>query len=286
MGARELRFADSPMFDRVMADESICREVVEVVLGIEVGKVVYHNVEQAMEPVVGRRGVRLDAYLKGDGAVYDVEMQSYGRMCIDRRFRYYQSAIDMTLLGKGRGYDLLPDSYVVFICTEDPYGMGLPRYGFERVCEEDPSLRSECGSHWVALNASAHRAATGERLRSLLEYVDNGFVGADRLVRRIDGKVSEANLDRKWVEQVFSIMDAEEDAAMQIQMAERVYRKKGLEEGRVEGLAEGRAEGRADAERRYGRMVSLLVAQGRVDDLAKAAEDDDFRAGLYEELGI
>lgn len=322
MKARELRFSDSPMFDRVMSDAQVCREVIEVVLGVEIGQVVYHNVEQVVEPALDSRGVRLDAYLKGGDAVYDVEMQSYGRMCIDKRFRYYQSAIDTTLLRKGEDYDLLPDSFIIFVCTEDPYGLGLPRYDFERICAGELTLRSECGSHWVVLNASAYKDAEGARLRSLLKYVDNGAVDADPLIERISGRVDEANRDRKWVEQMFSVMSAEEDAAMQVRIAERVYKKKGLEEGRAigiekgraegrlegleagraeglkagraeglevgraEGLEAGRAEGRVEAERRYGELVSRLIAEGRLDDLQRAAEEGSVREALYEELGI
>lgn len=278
MEKRVLTFADAPMFDRVMSDEVVCREVVEVVLGVEVGKVVYHNVEQVIEPTIDGRGVRLDAYLVGGEAVYDVEMQTYGRMCIDKRFRYYQSVIDVGLLRKGEDYDLLPDSFIVFICADDPYGRGLPRYDFERVCGEDAALLSECGSHWVVLNAAAYQDVGDSRLRSLLEYVRNGTVDADPLVRMIDGKVSEANRDRRWVEQVFSVMTVEEDAAMQVRMAKRVYRKEGLEEGR--------AEGRVEAEKRYGELVSRLLADGRLDDLRRVAEDPSLLEGFYEELGI
>lgn len=282
MKLRELTFADAPMFDRVMADEEVCRKVVEVILDVKIDKVVYHNIEQALEPVFGGRGVRLDAYLKDSEAVYDIEMQAYEQLCLDRRFRYYQSAIDANLLRKGEGYDLLPDSYIVFICLSDPYGRGLARYDFERVCSCDPPLLSECGSHWITLNASAHSLAENTRLRSLLEYIASGIIANDPLVKLIAGRVSEANRDRKWVDHVYRGMTLEENAAMQVSMAERVFRKKGLEEGRAEGMAEGKAEG----EKRYGKLIARLLSEGRTDDVARTTEDAQFRAMLYDEFGL
>lgn len=291
---RTLSFADAPMFDRVMSDEDVCREVIEVVLGVEVGKVVYHNVEQTIEPTLDGRGVRLDAYLVGNEAVYDVEMQSYDRMCIDKRFRYYQSSIDAGLLRKGEDYDLLPDSFIIFVCADDPYKKGLPRYDFERVCAEDPELVSECGSHWIVLNARAYQDVENDRLRSLLQYVHNGVVGADPLVQLINSKVNEANQDRRWVDQVFSVMTVEEDAAMQVRIAQRVYSKKGLEEGIKKGLKkgldEGREkglkEGRKETEKRYGLLVSRLIAEDRLDDLKRVADDPSLLEGFYKEFGI
>jgi flagellar biosynthesis/type III secretory pathway protein FliH len=63
-------------------------------------------------------------------------------------------------------------------------------------------------------------------------------------------------------------------------------REKGLAEGRAEGLAEGRAEGRAEGENRFGKLISLLLGQGRMDDVQKASVDPEFRNLLYREFQI
>ena len=62
-------------------------------------------------------------------------------------------------------------------------------------------------------------------------------------------------------------------------------RKIGLEQGRAEGRAEGLAEGAKGAER-LGKLIAALLAQGRVDDAAKAASDPAERECLMAELGI
>ncbi len=61
------------------------------------------------------------------------------------------------LLGKGMGYDQLPESYVIFLCDYDPYGVSTPACTIERCCRERPSQPVRDGSHWLVLNASAWR---------------------------------------------------------------------------------------------------------------------------------
>ena len=132
-------------------------------------------------------------------------------------------------------------------------------------------------------------------LRDLLHYTQNGSVGSDPLVRRIDRIVTEANDDRKWVSKVFyCVSTIEENDARRARILERLARKKGLEEGREEGreqgLAEGRAEGRAEgakeAEARYSFLVEHLLAEGRLDDLRMATSDEARRTALFEEFGL
>ena len=59
----------------------------------------------------------------------------------------------------------------------------------------------------------------------------------------------------------------------------------GLEQGRAEGRAEGLAEGAKGTER-FGKLITALLAQGRIDDAAKAASDPAERERLMAELGI
>ena len=273
-----LTISNAAMFQRIMSEEDVCKGVVETILGIELEGIVYRNTEQSIEPGIDRKGVRLDAYVKGQSSAYDVEMQSYYRLGLGRRFRYYQSAVDTDLLSKGQDYGELPESYVIFICTCDPYGRGLARYSIDPSCKEDEALDTGFGCHWVALNARAYREAQSASLRNLLEYVDRGKVGDDPLVRLIAKRVDDANKDRKWVRKVFSGLSAEEDAWMQARIARR--------EGMAEGMEKGMEEGAAQERIRYGKLVARLLSDGRTDDLSAAASDSGLLARLYEEHGL
>lgn len=72
---RTVGFTNGWMFNLVMMDESICREVIEAVLGITVERIDYLNAEQVVDPAPENRGIRMDVYAKESG--------SSERMCAD-----------------------------------------------------------------------------------------------------------------------------------------------------------------------------------------------------------
>lgn len=149
------------------------------------------------------------------GRVYDIEAQVSREPRIGRRMRYYQSAMDVSELGRGDGVADLPESYIVFFCQRDPFGLALPSYTVERVCAEAPALDVGSGSHWLALNAQAWEAAAGDPLGEVLEYVGKGRATGP-LTARIDGLVEEFNDDEGWVRRVITL---EQDTAMRCRRA-------------------------------------------------------------------
>lgn len=142
------------------------------------------------------------------GRVYDIEAQVSREPRIGRRMRYYQSAMDVSELGRGDGVADLPESYIVFFCQRDPFGLALPSYTVERVCAEAPALDVGSGSHWLVLNAQAWEAAAGDPLGEVLEYVGKGRATGP-LTARIDGLVEEFNDDEGWVRRVMPDHDPE-----------------------------------------------------------------------------
>ena len=56
--------------------------------------------------------------------------------------------------------------------------------------------------------------------------------------------------------------------------------------GRIEGRVEGRAKGKIEGENRFAKLVQILMDSGRNDDLRKAASDQEYREGLYQEVGL
>ncbi len=291
---QRVEFSNHCMFARVMSDESICKGVIEAILGIDVARIEYLNAEQVIEPTINSRGIRMDVYLRGSDAVYDIEMQCRNEPVLGRRLRYYQSSIDGSVLGKSDEYDTLCDSYIIFLCTNDPLGYGVPVYSFERSCLEVPECDIDCGAHWVVLNADAWQDEKQESLRDLLNYVKTGEIGGSELAKEIDSAVDEANGDPRWMDNYWSVSTVEENICRRARILERQSLKKGLEEGRAkgleEGLAKGMEEGRAagarEAEQRLGLLFEHLLAEGRQDDALRAGSDPGYAAQLYAEYGI
>ncbi len=280
---RNLKFSEWPMFNRVMEDDpDVCRRLLEVILDEPVERVENLTTERALEPHLGARGIRMDVLMRAGGKVYDVEMQASPARKLGRRMRYCQATMDTRELKKGRDYDALPDSFIVFICMRDEIGAGLPIYHLNMRCDESEDIAVDHGFQWIVLNASAWDKASAGSLRSLLQYVANGKADGDELVREIDSLVASANADAIWRARGVAMLTYVDEARIQTRIACKEAREEGLAEGRVKGLAEGRAEG----EERLGALVARLLAEGRSDDAAAAAVDAECRQELFSEFGL
>lgn len=278
MRDRMLQFKDAPMFGRVMRDPEICKGALERILGFEIERIEYLNAEQTFDPATDAKGVRLDVFVKGSGRVFDIEMQIAHRYDLGKRMRYYQALIDQACLDQGEDYDMLAESYVIFICDFDPYGANLPAYHLEHRCKEDASIRLGDDSHWLVLNACAwDKDKDGARAR-LLEYVHTNVAAEDDLIRQIEEAVRRVNADAAWRENAVGFMTVEHDHRVQMRGA----RKEGLQEGLRLGMEQGREEEAA----RYSALIDALLDAGRVDDLKRAADDPSFRQSLLEEFHI
>ena len=123
----ELCFTDDFMFRKVLSnDEDLCRRFVELLMDVKIERIAFKGDDYPIYVDSDMKGVRLDVYLADEnGTVFDLEMQNEKKRNLPKRARYYQSMIDIDNLMSGANYDELPDSYVVFICTKDPFAYGL-----------------------------------------------------------------------------------------------------------------------------------------------------------------
>ena len=268
-----LEFKDAPMFGRVMRNEELCKQVLEVILNIEIDHIEYLNTEQEMSAYNDAKGVRLDVYLKASDKVFDIEMQTtdtpYGK-----RMRYYQSAIDSSLLNKGEDYTNLVESYIIFICTKDPFGHDIPLYTIERRCMETDIVDNFDDSHWLILNANAWAKDTDKARSELLQYIQNSKVGDSSLIQAISHEVDRNNSDSEWRQSVMGFMTYEMHYKGQISHAEQ------------KGFARGVAEGIAEGEARKNALIDKLLADNRLDDLKRSTTDEAFCNELYKEYGL
>lgn len=143
----ELTFSDDFMFCKVLENHpDLCRKLLELALGREVGELVSVNRQKPIEILPDKKGVRFDIYSEGRGGkkVYDVEMQNLSRDILQKRTRYSQAMIDLHLLERGKPYKDLGDTYIIFICRFNVFEEeGLHRYTFSNLCHEKTSLE-----HW------------------------------------------------------------------------------------------------------------------------------------------
>lgn len=100
------------------------------------------------------RSVRLDVLATDSaGRKYNIEIQREDRGAGRRRARYNSSMMDANLLEKGKDFDSLPETFVVFITEHDVLGKGKPLYRIER-CILDTGERFDDGAHILYVNGA------------------------------------------------------------------------------------------------------------------------------------
>ena len=174
--------------------------------------------------------------------------------------------IDANQLEKGQYYDSMRPSYVIFICTFDPFGKSLYRYSFRNVCREDGTLELRDEAYKLFFNTKGTRGEIANTLREILTYINHPGAypvhgSKVELIHRIEEAVEEAKMDIEWREAYMMYQTRIYDAAMEARM-------KGLREGRAEGrekgLREGRAEGRAEGERKARQEMARTMLKGHL----------------------
>lgn len=139
-------------------------------------------------------GVRLDVHANDeDGSRYNVEMQVKSEGNLPKRSPYYQSQMDAAALEPGMDFNQLPQSFVIFICTFDPFGKRLCRYTYNYQCQESGELMED-GTCRVFLNTKGkNRQEIPAELVRFLQFVeDSGYVSEapdDDLLQGLQGRI-------------------------------------------------------------------------------------------------
>ena len=165
--------SDDFVFSKMMRNKAICKGLVETLLGFDIDRIEYPEEQKSIDIAMDAKSVRLDVYVKDDkDTVYNIEMQTSPQSYLPKRSRYYQGMIDLNLIEKGELYDKLNTSYVIFICTFDPFDRGRPMYTFRNLCIEDKTLELGDRSTKIFLNSKGQSESLDPDIAAFLRYVD------------------------------------------------------------------------------------------------------------------
>ena len=203
------------MFQEVLKNKELCKYLIEKILHIQIKDIRYLIEERHINSArISSKSIRLDVYVENqEGTVLDIEMQVTGEKStvnvgkdeaavikgLPLRTRYYQSLISMDMLKRGMKYRELCKSYVIFICTFDPFGEGLPMYHFTYRCKEDMQLEMGDLTENIYLNAKAAEKTEDPALADFLSYVDSGKAGS-KFTQAIDAETKRVRSDQDWRE--------------------------------------------------------------------------------------
>ena len=138
---QELNLADSFLFGKVMSDTEICRRVLEKILNVPIKKVDFPITRKTTDIAPDSGDIRLDACIHDEQeTIYSVEVLCCKDEELLKKARYFQCNIDSDIILSGKSCTKLKKSYIIFICTFDPFSDGRHIYTFENRCLEDLSL--------------------------------------------------------------------------------------------------------------------------------------------------
>ena len=149
----KLRLIDDDFFSEALDGKL---EAVEYILQTVLERndiVVLETKAQVEYKSATKRSIRLDIKaVDRNQEHFDVEIQRAEEGAGARRARFHGSMIDRDLLGKGKDFDELPESFVIFITENDKYARGVPVYHIERRIEEHDNALFGDGLHILYVN--------------------------------------------------------------------------------------------------------------------------------------
>ena len=248
---KELRLMDDDFFSEAL-DGKI--EVVEYILNtiLERDDIKVKSTKAQVEyKSATKRSIILDIHAEdASGKILDIEIQRSDRGSGVKRARFHSSMIDRTLLSKGKDFEDLVDTYVIFITENDKFGMGIPLYHVERRITEMDCALFDDGAHIIYVNG---------------EY------------RNVEDPVGSLmhDFNCKEAKDIVNPLLAEEVRYLKETEGGRSQMCKLLEEMRNEAAAKGKAEGKAEGAREL--ILEFLGELGTVSDKLKSriiAEQD------------
>lgn len=224
---KELTIRDNFLFQKVMQNRRLCKRLIEKLLHIKVKSLAYPTTEKTIEASPTQKGIRLDLYVETeDGTIIDIEMQTADKSLgwLPKRTRYYQAMIDLNVLGKGKDYIELKMTFIIFICTFDPFpGNNRKIYTFSSRCREQDGLELGDETIKIFLNSKGTVGEVDEDIDKFLAYVD--------------GKAAEGEFTRDIAAEVERIKQHKDTEVeyMTLMMELKEQRREGYDEGKNEG---------------------------------------------------
>ena len=241
----DLTFTDDFMFSQVMKNKEICKEVIETILGIKVGKIEFLTSQHEIQIDPDSKTIAMDVYLRDEKKIINVEIQTGHRLELPKRSRYYQAASDIDNTPPSGLYSEMRDNYVIFICTFDPFLQGKAFYKFENIClNEDEPLYLNDGTYKIFLNTAADDLTLLDpELKLFYDYIRRGTADST-LTEKINSSITELKEDRetrrKYMTYTTRIAEAKSEAREEgIKYGIAIGEERGRNEGISIGLSQG-----------------------------------------------
>lgn len=205
------------------------------------------------------RGIRLDVIAADENhTMYNVEMQTDNKGNLPRRSRLYQAEMDVAALLPGRDFRELPDCFVIFICTFDPFGENCCRYDYCSSCKQTGKILGDGATHIFLNTRGVPDADTPKALVDFLKFVENT---TSEFARQ-----TEQDFLKRISEKIAVIKNSRRVEASYMRFEELLQEREML--GRETQLKESME------------LIAKMIADNRQADIARLTTDPEF----YQEM--
>ena len=234
---KKLTLADDFIFSRIMQNTEVCKEVLELLLKIKISHIEFPVAQKVIQTLKSSKGVRMDVYVQEpDGQrVFDIEIQSVITKEEALRARYYQGMLDLDNLLKGSDYVELPQTYIIFLCMNDPFDLNLPIYEPHSYIDPSNQYLYDDKTRKIFYNVSRYQDVEEPRIKDFLQYLKNKTPTND-FTRRLDKMVEELKTIEVGFTDYIAARQKEFDWFRQ-------GKEQGFEAGLQQGLEQGQERG-------------------------------------------
>lgn len=203
---KDLTIVDDFMFGAVMSNPKLCKPLLEMILETKIRKIEYPELQKTIDKQYGSKGVRLDVYVEDEeNTVYNIEIQTSKKKYLPKRTRYYQGMIDLNIIDSGDEYAKLKKSYVIFICTYDPFGEGRYIYTFENRCLQNLDLALGDEATKIILNTKGTIGEISDELKAALKYMD-GCEPESEYAKNLKDEVEDVRVSERWRREFMTLL--------------------------------------------------------------------------------
>ena len=260
------------IFMRIVLKDRKCTEfILQTILQKPDLKVKTLSIQSDLKNLQGRSLI-LDCLCSDTkGTVYNIEVQNDSHGASPKRARYHSALIDMHILKKGKTFETLPESYVIFICAKDILKENKQIYHISRIIQESGKKFPD-QSEIIYLNTS--KSSDNELGMLIKDFYtkDPKKMHSRVLAKRVADLKENKNIEKGEHDAMTTYYDR--------------LKKQWEKEGIAKGIIEGKAKGSAESESKMAKLMGFLVREGRIADIEKASESPDYRKALLQEFQL
>ena len=172
---------------------------------------------------------------------------------------------DIDNLLKGEEYSELKESFIIFICQFDLFGLNLPQYTFKNICLENKELPLGDETTKIFFNSFAYDTENNLEISALLKYI-NTKIPTNDFTKKLNNLIEESKINNKF-----------RNDYLAMNLHDRDIRRVALAEGREQGAEQKAIETAKNLIQKNIPLETIAECTGlpleKVQELANSEQD-------------